>query len=963
MRRLGNNTQLWVTCFILLVLVPCGWINADPMQVFPSAKWGWYLTYRGTEDWRDSNGNLIMSKDDITRWIVNHGDWLLSGPVSGYDSDVIRATKPGIPLDMYREWHYVNVFDGDDHFCPTTYLGADYPSRLMYIEGRLSQGGRDPEDMYLHVGQDTYWSGQRYRLFVDMWGLIFFWTSSDKFWRDREKMYRGDTSTTLNVPSSSSGYVAFGCIYPTDEIQLEFNVPNNGGQFVLEYSTEINPLTCEITGWQQVPVIEDTTNGFTQDGRIRWHPRLSGWVRGRLPGTTVSEYRSACYFVRIRCISAPVQTMNIKGVRTSSWLQYYPSILASGQSIYIGSRTTFTSATLTLLAAGAGGSYVVEYPTSKGSNEYATGWTTLSNVSDGSMGLTQNGTISWDLPANWEPAHLSLSFAPKLYWIRIRATASPSVSPVLREATVGGVAVSNQHLYGDRYTIRIPGWSSSNDTNGDGWIDDSEYANLQNPNCHARTRYQSRAARFGWLNTTTFEINWGLQGLKEIVADYYYELALASPNATGLYSDSQTYGGCPYPTIEYPDPSQRLWVRDWNRAFSHIRTTGKRVGGNTSAHLVYAPKMDDSWHAGTGWFTKQYNDFLNREGFLHGFNDANAWWNGIILDTELAFGDGLIQLFQSNFSSALASRLNATSNAIGWKRFQEHSVALYYLLQHPELGYLNISHGYSYGASVVDTPIGRMPKPIAHQPTALLSVDIGVPTNAIPEGYQPVTLTYTPLWGSPTYTVGDTSSAWVNSDVPYIGGKPLYPTYMFVLGQGINPNTGRSYAVYARKFTRGLVVVKMMGSSYDAADVSDASLTIHALPGTYRRVNWDGTLGPPVTEIALRGMEGAILVDTESVQRDIQVTLTVTSPQGTTQIPAGEEVTAILTVVNTGTYQVNNIIVQHPIPPTAEYVSGSLRLNGVTLNDPPVPVTRIEVMIPFLGSRGTAIVEFRIRIR
>lgn len=947
---------------MVFVLIGARLVSANPVRVFPSARWAWYLTASGTVDWKDSQGNLIMSRDDITRWIVNHGDWLLSGPVSGYDSGIIQSTKPGIPIDVYREWHYVNVFYGDDHYCPKTYLGDDYPSRLMYLASRLQQAGKDPEDMYLHVGVDTYWSNQQYRLFVDMWGLIFYWTTSEKFWRTREKLYRGDTNESLNVPSSSSGYVAFGCVYPTDELQLEFNVPNQGGQFVLEYSTNINPSTYEITGWQQVPIIEDTTNGFTQDGYIRWHPNLPGWVRGRLPGTTVNDYRSACYFIRIRCTSAPAQTMNIKGTRTSSWLAYYPSIRASGQAIYVGSRTMFTSTTIALLTAGAGGAYIVEYPTSTDSSGYATGWTALSNVSDGSSGLTQNGTISWDTPANWVKAHLSFAYAPKLYWIRIRATSAPSTYPVLQGATIGGSPVPNQHLYGDRYTIRIPGWDPDNDVNGDGWVDDTEYGDLRNPNCHARTRYQSRAVRFGWLNTTTFEMNWGLPGLKEAVADYYYAVEIGSTNATGLYCDSQTYGGCPYPTVEYPDPSQRLWVRDWNSAFAYIRTTGKRVGGNTSAHFVYAPKMDDSWHAGTGWWTKQYNDYLNREGFLHGFNDANAWWGGIILETALAFGDGCIQLIQSNFSSTLASNLGATSNATGWKRFQEHSVALYYLLQHPELGYLNISHGYSYRADVVDTPIGRMPKPMAHQPTDLLNVNIGTPANSIPEGYQPVTLTYTPHWGSPTYTVGDTTSASVAPNVPYIGGKPLYPTYVFKLSSGTNPNTGQGYTVYARKYTRGLVLVKMMGPSYTSADVSDASLTTHALPGAYRRVNWDGTLGPPVTEISLRGMEGAILVDAETVERDIQLMSTVVTSQGPLRVYPPEEVTVVLTIANRGTYHVNNIVVQHPIPSVAEYVPGSLRLNGVTLNDLPTPITKVEVTIPSLGPGGNATIEFRIRI-
>jgi uncharacterized repeat protein (TIGR01451 family) len=906
----------------------------------------------------DSQGNLIMSKDDITRWIATHGDWLLAGPASGSNCDIIQQAHPGIPIDVYREWHYVNVFYGDDHYIPITYTGVYYPSRVMYFESRLSQSGKNPEDMYLHVGYDTYWSNQQYRLFLDMWGLVFYWSPSDKFWITRDKIYRGNTSEVLSVPGTT-GYVAFGCIYPTDEIQLEFATPNQGGQFVLEYSSGVDPNTWEITSWSPVPILEDTTNGFTQDGRIRWNPNLSGWVRGRLPGTTVSEYRSACYFIRIRCISSPTTTMRIKGTRTSSWLQYYPSIRASGHAIYIGSRTAFTSTALSFLTPGVGGSYVVEYPTSVDGSGYATGWTAVSNLVDGTSGLSQNGTMSWDSPTGWAQAHLSFSYAPKLYWIRIRATSTPSTYPVLREAAIGGVSVPNQHLYGDRYTIMIPGWDSANDRNGDGWVDDTEYAVLLNPNCHARTRYQSRAVRFGWLNTTTLELNWGLPGLKEMAADYYSAVELGSPYATGLYCDSQTYTGCPYPTVEYPDPSQRLWVRDWNYAFSHIRTTGKRVGGNTSAGFVYAPKQDDSWLAGTGYFTGVYNDFLNREGFLHGFLDFNIWTNLILLDSALAHGAGVVQMFQSNFSSTLSSALSATTTATGWKRFQEHSVAVFYLIQHPTLSYLNISHGYSYGTAIIDTPIGRMPKPMAHQPTALLSVDIGVPANTIPPGYSPMGMTYTPAWGQPTYTVGDTASTSVAPGVPYIGGKPLYPTHVFVLARGTNPNTGKSFSILARKYTKGLVLVKVVWSSYTSADVGDGSLTTHDLPGTYRRVNWDGTLGEPITQISLRGMEGAILVDTSATsQPSVHLVMSVDKPNPKPL----DVVTVTITATNTGNAEARNVRITHDIPQGATYVLGSLKLDGNALPDP-TDTTKIDVTVASIPVGGQAVVEFQMVIR
>jgi hypothetical protein len=63
--------------------------------------------------------------------------------------------------------------------------------------------------------------------------------------------------------------------------------------------------------------------------------------------------------------------------------------------------------------------------------------------------------------------------------------------------------------------------------------------------------------------------------------------------------------------------------------------------------------------------------------------------------------------------------------------------------------------------------------------------------------------------------------------------------------------------VFARRFTRALVLVKMLplGSVEDSR-----STTIHALGATYRPLRADGTLGSPVTQASLRNNEALILI-------------------------------------------------------------------------------------------------------
>ena len=67
-----------------------------------------------------------------------------------------------------------------------------------------------------------------------------------------------------------------------------------------------------------------------------------------------------------------------------------------------------------------------------------------------------------------------------------------------------------------------------------------------------------------------------------------------------------------------------------------------------------------------------------------------------------------------------------------------------------------------------------------------------------------------------------------------------------------------TYHILARKFTQGMVVVKMLplGSVVD-----ERSITVHQLDRSYTVLRADGTASQePVTEISIRNNEGVILV-------------------------------------------------------------------------------------------------------
>jgi hypothetical protein len=83
-------------------------------------------------------------------------------------------------------------------------------------------------------------------------------------------------------------------------------------------------------------------------------------------------------------------------------------------------------------------------------------------------------------------------------------------------------------------------------------------------------------------------------------------------------------------------------------------------------------------------------------------------------------------------------------------------------------------------------------------------------------------------------------------------------TEHYVFETGPDPfNAAIEYTVLARRFTKGIVLAKMLrgGSVTD-----DRSITHHDLGGNYRIVTADGSLGPPTTTVSLRNNEGAICV-------------------------------------------------------------------------------------------------------
>ena len=80
----------------------------------------------------------------------------------------------------------------------------------------------------------------------------------------------------------------------------------------------------------------------------------------------------------------------------------------------------------------------------------------------------------------------------------------------------------------------------------------------------------------------------------------------------------------------------------------------------------------------------------------------------------------------------------------------------------------------------------------------------------------------------------------------------------YVYSSGKDPyNVALTYRVFARQFTNALVLVKMLP---DGSVVDDRSITTHPLPGAFRPLRQDGTLGNITTEARIRNNEALILI-------------------------------------------------------------------------------------------------------
>lgn len=820
------------------------------------------------------------------------------------------------------------------------------------------QNGWDYEDFHLHFKEDTWIDGNR----LTQTGTVFHGRpnllGATRSWNDAGGTFSWNEAITY---SNQGG----GCWILMPEKFAEMTVyiatpgdPGTNGELVIEYPNQVD-ANFKITGWGRITPVYDGTNGLRQTGTIKWIPPADWkWCAPYPPyGLGQTKIYDGCgaYLIRFRTPNYTVYpTFGTNESGFPVWMRAY--ITLETTNYRTGAVVSATSTTLRINIRGD--CYREQY---RATDYYKN--MTVEIVSGTGAGQSRTITASGSGIDN------------------ITLTVSPAWD-VIPDNT------SRYRITGP--SIRVPGWDPANDRNGDGYVDDSEYANLVNPNATARFKWEARvtSAFGGWSasNATTRTNLWNQQYRNALLA--YYKPYFESLNLSGYDNDDALlfFGGGAPPlmggrTIEYPETGNYP-----------IGVLGKDYGLEISYRDAFFAAHQLFKQNGFGWigtnisitnmiidpFSRAYlNTFtffrceqvlMDCQGLSSYSGISRAWY----LPAYAAAGVRSAVQCQTAWGNYL-SVLGNTQEA--WQRLTENKLAMFYLLNVPDYTFFqNWNRTYDYGSA--NTTVGTstrgfwkagVPQNMAYTPVKMLQVDIGEPANRIPASYDPLDYILG-VDGVPGYSfyhkVGNSTQSVLTVPV-FEGGTiqvPTIPTYAFYLWRTAETTYGLPVdCVVAREYTKGLVLCRMPGGSAPggtASYISDTNAITVQLPGgPYRRVNYDGTLGPPVNEIQIRGFEGIILVKAaQTTAPNMQLTLSVDKPNPKPL----EVVTVTLTATNTGTGETTNVEVRIPLG-NMTYEQGSLSPSDCTADTSERDVLKIRV--PRLASGETKELRFRVVVR
>ncbi|HZT80439.1 MAG TPA: hypothetical protein VFA26_09460, partial [Gemmataceae bacterium] len=252
---------------------------------------------------------------------------------------------------------------------------------------------------------------------------------------------------------------------------------------------------------------------------------------------------------------------------------------ARGEALYLGHPDRFREVNFDLASgAGAGWSAVAEYPSAVDADGRPTAWAALKLLTDTTSGLARGGQLTFDPPADWKPAALVKYY--RLYYVRFRTT-SAGTAPVARSVLGRDYVGANGRTEGT-----VPVFDAAADANGDGYLDDAEYARRA-PGQDARFVHESRmpCATYGQMRPAA---NPSAAEFRKWAVDYHVRFVARQPLAAGLFMDNSA--GKPF--VQAADVREPLadYARDYGALLAEISKAiaPRWVLGNSAGGPAYA---------------------------------------------------------------------------------------------------------------------------------------------------------------------------------------------------------------------------------------------------------------------------------------------------------------------------------------------------------------------------------------
>jgi hypothetical protein len=574
---------------------------------------------------------------------------------------------------------------------------------------------------------------------------------------------------------------------------------------------------------------------------------------------------------------------------------------AQGGCVYVYMPERFDRVTINLQTVATTGLLTVQYPSAIDANTGVVKvWSTIDkNMMDGTNHLRVTaGSVVWTPPADWVKAatydvvndtgqHFSnkyLKQGKRAYVVRLcRVGENQNDQPIVQDIQVKDWM---PHLNNVNEKRVIYGWDERNDTNNDGYVDDTEFSNRTSANAFARFRYESRVTPLGnmWdvgsnyqrpdlLNPAyrtaiahVMEQRWQAKSLKGAYNDTAFTLINVNVIAGGMLKEHSLL-------INDPD-----FVKQYQTAFIDTikgiqsQTQSQWIAANISAENLFLVN-DDRLN-----YLDAFDTFLREDYFrpglgLAGYFGFSKVWDIFALAAQgkksvvFTHGGGKGNVFFENTQS-------------GWENSITAGLAMYYLINVPgSTSYVSWNKTYNYGSG--NTTIDNfykagVPKNIAYQPTKMLEQDIGVPSGAIqtwPNNTTPQAIPYTASTSDGSYTVlgdsasellqhGDIATHLVSGEVEVLPSNIYYAWQSddtIVAGGGYYPQS----MVLARDYDKGLVLYHTDFFGW-SGDFNQVSRQIQ-LPGNYHRLMYDGSLSVASNTVTLTGYEGVVLVKADGV--------------------------------------------------------------------------------------------------